>query len=268
MSDEVVFTPKHSVGNHNISKTHPLAELTKLLLGLGAVLLVCFFCLGIVTDYLVERHYDSLYSLFKKSPNLFVSSMKLQLEPPSSLDSIRVKSVFDKLVSSSQLKDRDYQVYVANSAEFNAYAFPGGHIVVLSGLLNAIESDQELAFVLGHEIAHQENKDSFRALGRSLALLTISAFLSGSDSTASGMFAEISNFANSRYSQAQEQAADELGLELLRGAYPNTSGAIEFLERAESRELGFEKYILRRSHPLTKDRIKNVRKLIQQQKSY
>jgi Zn-dependent protease with chaperone function len=264
MSDDVPFTPKELRENLNVSTTHPLLEFAKLLFGLAISFGAFFICLGLVTDFLVERHHDGLSSLFRSSPQLFASSMDLSLEDTSSVNFQRVKSVFDKLISSSDLESAGHQIHYASSSKMNAYAFPGGHIVVLKGLLDKVSSDQELAFVISHEIAHQENKDSLRSVGRGLALLAFSAFLSGADSTSSNLFADFSNLASSRYSQAQEQAADELGLEILNRAYSEVGGAIRFLERVEKTESGLERFVINKSHPLTQRRLENVKSLILQ----
>src|SRR5690349_21351342 len=65
-----------------------------------------------------------------------------------------VNSMVAKLGRASQRPNMDYQAKVINTAEVNAFSILGGHMYVYRGLLHFIESEAELAAVLGHEIGH------------------------------------------------------------------------------------------------------------------
>jgi len=69
----------------------------------------------------------------------------------------RVKEVFYRLLRALPPKFRnayEWKVYVLDKNEINAFALPNGNIFVYKGLLNFVKSDDELAAVLGHEMAH------------------------------------------------------------------------------------------------------------------
>ena len=60
------------------------------------------------------------------------------------------------------------QVNLVESETPNAFAFPGGKIVVFSSLLDSVQSENGLAFVLAHELSHFQNRDHLRGMGRSI----------------------------------------------------------------------------------------------------
>ena len=64
-----------------------------------------------------------------------------------------------------------FRVSVLDQSEPNAFAIPGGQIVITRGLLESVSSESELAFVLGHEIGHFKQRDHLRGLGRGIALV-------------------------------------------------------------------------------------------------
>jgi hypothetical protein len=70
----------------------------------------------------------------------------------------RVRSVGQRLLEQNRFLDQGYRFEVLDTDTINAYAAPTGPIYVTMGLLEALESDDELAAVLGHELSHSERK--------------------------------------------------------------------------------------------------------------
>ena len=66
----------------------------------------------------------------------------------------RVRSVAERLVRAAGLSDRPWQYVVFEDATANAFVLPGGQIGVNTGLLAVVDNDDQLAAVIGHEIAH------------------------------------------------------------------------------------------------------------------
>ena len=65
-----------------------------------------------------------------------------------------INQMGQKMVSALPPQPFDYHFYVIKNDEYNAFATPAGHVFVNSGLLEAMENEEELAGILGHEIAH------------------------------------------------------------------------------------------------------------------
>lgn len=169
----------------------------------------------------------------------------------------------------------DVRVYVMDRPFLNASAAPNGYVEVWSGLLLRAETEDELAFVLGHEIGHFLEEHSFERLRRqklvSNTLMVVSlgvgaagvyyqvdvsavidaAYLSG----ISGLFA---------YNQSQEMQADQLGLEIANkvGFDASAGSSIWLNQRAETAASSFRRVrnaeafgSAFQTHPLTETRV-------------
>lgn len=113
----------------------------------------------------------------------------------------------------------------------NAVATLGGHIFVLEGLLRTLNSENSLAMVLAHELAHCINRDPLRSTGRGV-LLEI-AFSSARGANLAG-----NQLLLTRYSREQERAADMDALKSLQAHYGHIGGATRLFEvlRATQRD--------------------------------
>jgi predicted Zn-dependent protease len=155
-----------------------------------------------------------------------------------------------------------YTVHVVNSTAVNAMAVPGGTIVVLSGLVEQAESENELAFVLGHEIGHFRHHDHLKGFGRSLVLVAISAAMLGAQSNATRFLMNSLTKAEMRFSQKQETAADLTGLKLLNVRYGHVGGGTDFLEKMAGQDPRGRFTYFFASHPYPPDRIRRLKKHI------
>ena len=162
--------------------------------------------------------------------------------------------------------ENPYDLLVARleAEEPNALALPGGIILVTSGLIEQSESENELAFVLAHELGHFRNRDHLRAIGRGLAVrlsLAAGMALIGGDGGSSVVWAE--EIASRRFSQGQESDADAFALQLVEAEYGHVNGAGDFFTRLPSSESAiarqFERFLS--THPVSADRIAAIEEL-------
>lgn len=152
----------------------------------------------------------------------------------------------------------------------NAFAIPGGKIIVYDGLVKKMYDWKELAGLLAHELAHVENRHSLKSLARSLsiyiAISVITSDLSGISATMIDNALKIKELSNSR---SYEQEADNVGFEYMVTHKIDPKGMKELFETLESEEKSIfsdnNKKILKylSTHPLTEERIKNINFKIQ-----
>jgi len=141
----------------------------------------------------------------------------------------------------------------------NAYSMAGGNIWVTTALLNMVENEDELAFVIAHEIAHEDKKHNMRRV----QLIFRAKQIGGEPAEFFAMVAQ--NLATLPFAKYQEFEADEWGAYLMHKAGYDKKGAIDFFKKLA--KLGDEKgekdlgYIFR-THPYTNDRIKILEKYI------
>ena len=141
-------------------------------------------------------------------------------------------------------------VSVRDSAIVNAFALPGGHVVLLRGLLNEAQSPDEVAGVLAHEFTHVRLRHPMRALiaNSGLALLFEVTVGNGTGASVGLLLTTLS------YSRAMEAEADDGALALLRRAGITAEGLANFFARLNKREHGLAVPYLS-SHPPTAERL-------------
>jgi len=156
----------------------------------------------------------------------------------------------------------------------NAFAIPGGHVYVGEGLLSLMDSEDELASVLGHEIEHIDHYHCAERAQQEQALRKIPL---------GGLLAIPIEVFEAGYSKTQELEADREGTQLAVAAGYSPSGAIRMFEtfdrlyrESRSRPRNPEQELTEmarqtlegyfRSHPLPSERIAQIQKLIAEQK--
>jgi Zn-dependent protease with chaperone function len=154
-------------------------------------------------------------------------------------------------------------VHVTESDAVNAAALPGGHMVVFTGLLAEMVSENELAFVLAHELGHYANRDHLRGMGRALVLMTASTLLLGADNSINSMIGQGMALTELSFSRKQERQADEFALETLYCHYGHVADATSFFSKIpEDGDPGrFGHYFA--SHPENRRRISHLEDLAQ-----
>ncbi len=168
--------------------------------------------------------------------------------------------------------DTPYPIHitVVNEDVINAYAIPGGEIVVYSGIIQAMENKEELAALLAHEVSHIHYRHSLKSISRSLSGYLFMSFVFGDISGITAVLAEHSQtFANLGYSRALEEEADRKGLEILKANGISQYGFVNLFKRMKKEHEGEAeasfKYLS--SHPMLNERIQYTQKEAETQTS-
>lgn len=149
----------------------------------------------------------------------------------------------------------NYRFFVLPEDDFNAFAMPGGIIVIFSGLLDRIETPEQLAAVIAHEIEHVENRHSLRKKYRQLATLSlIGIFFGVSQDPSTITTAELITL---KYSRDMERQADREGARLLARAGVSPQVMVEMLNLIGNEEGGWSPSIIR-THPSPESRSRIV----------
>lgn len=190
----------------------------------------------------------------------------------------RVKNIAKKLIAKASIyrpdsKNWDWEVNVINSDEVNAWCMPGGKIAVYTGLINTVKpTDDELAVVISHEIAHalrEHSREQMSAEYAKQGALNIAAMF-GVDQTKLAIGDAISNIGFSLpFSRSHETEADELGLELMNAAGYDTDAAASLWKKMMAASGGSSNALdnLLSTHPSNDDRIENLTELSAKLKS-
>lgn len=175
----------------------------------------------------------------------------------------RIEEIGQRLAQVSDRQDYAYHFFLVESEELNAFTIPGGNIYFFTGLLEHMDTDDQIASVLAHEIGHCSAKHTVKkyqaALGYSLiGSLVLSGMESASQQVAQMSSDVVMNLVFSAYGRRDEFEADRLGLKYMVLADYDTQGMIETFEilKQESRDAGPS--LILRSHPYLEDRIKEA----------
>ncbi len=163
-----------------------------------------------------------------------------------------------------ELSDKfDLRFHLVESDQVNAFAMPGGDIVVFSGIVDGMEHPEQLAALLAHEATHVDERHSMRMMVRQMAGYLFLSLLVGDVNALIGLLAEnADNLRNLSYSRNLETDADQHGMERMQAAGVDPAGMVQLLELLEREAADMpEEMTFLSSHPLTKHRIEKARAL-------
>jgi Zn-dependent protease with chaperone function len=157
-----------------------------------------------------------------------------------------------------------FEVHVVRHDMVNAFALPGGVLVVTTGLLEKAPSAEAVTGVLAHEVAHVLGRHSLRSLLKQVGLWGLLAAALGDAGSATGLLLEqAAALTQLSFSRDMELEADREGLALLRRAGLDAGGLRAFLAslREEEQRQGDAVPAFLRTHPLTEERIALLERL-------
>jgi Zn-dependent protease with chaperone function len=175
----------------------------------------------------------------------------------SGADLDAVKAIGARLSKGSQYQ---YEFYVADDKSLNAFALPGGVIVIHTGLINATKRPEELAGVIAHEIQHVELRHSIRGMAKDLGLRGVWAAATG-DIGGTLIGEAALQLTSLKFSRDDESEADDKGFDSLIAANIDPSGMPAFFkimsEQAADAPAAFIS-----THPLSEDREQTLEKRV------
>lgn len=175
----------------------------------------------------------------------------------------RVMRIFNKLAPQYDSHGMGLTCQVLHDSTVNAFAIPGGHIFVYSGIVDFLQDDNELAAVIAHELGHVEKRHSLKNFRASAALTALLQKAMKNTKNKEIWSALLSQFALMRFSQKQEDEADDVGQFKMVAAGFNPWGQVNVWERFLNKfgdSKGIQKYLS--SHPSHAARIENAKKNI------
>ena len=181
-----------------------------------------------------------------------------------------VSQVGQRLAAVSDRK-LPYEFHVLNNSSPNAWALPGGKIVINRGLLTELESEAELAAVLGHEITHAAAKHTARNMSRGLLLQ--GAMLATVVATKDSDYAQLAQLGagvgaqlvTQKYGRDAERESDFYGMQYMSRAGYDPQGAVElqktFVQLSEGKQQDWLSGLFA-SHPPSQERVQNNRQTL------
>lgn len=221
----------------------------------GGSVLAVVFGLWFGSDLLVEMAVSRIpveweQKLGEAAYRDFLSHQEVMKEGPAVT---AVEEMAQRLAE--QIPDNPYkfQVTVVKSDVVNAFALPGGYVVVFTGLLKRADSGEEVAGVLGHELNHVLQRHGMERMVKNLGVMAVVAIIVGDQQGLIGLMRQVGvELLTLKFDRAQEMEADLTGLQLVYRAKIDPKGMITFFQKLSENDEGRIEWFS--THPMSSAR--------------
>jgi beta-barrel assembly-enhancing protease len=174
-----------------------------------------------------------------------------------------VAAIGTRLVQNAPRQDVTYTFKVIDAPDtVNAFALPGGYMYIYTGLMKICSNEAELAGVMAHEIAHVAAHHHGEAMTRRMGYQTVMQVALGQNpgGTRQLIAGLVGAGVESRFSQAQEHEADDLGMQILARSGYNPNAMADFMAKLLEQEGSGRNWLpIFASHPPTAERVARLR---------
>lgn len=253
----------------NSSDENPLKEFAWLLAGVSLALVVAVVILSLMVGWLAPsipfRWESALTEMYEQSQS---AASDVPRSPQLEAAEQAVKDLGASLVATQQTEDAlhpedqeiRYHFHLLSESTPNAFATLGGHIFVTTGLLRQIHSENALAMVMAHEMAHITQRHPVQALSRgALFQLLLLAVTGGQGMDAvSGVLGQAGLLTVLSFNRDMERDADHEAIDLLLARYGHLDGADEFFQNMQARhgDTGWTEWA--QTHPGVAERLSAI----------
>lgn len=228
---------------------------------------------------------SSMNSMSEQSYRDFISKAKISTDSEQTqvvrTVGSNIAAAVEKYCNQNNMADRvsgySWEFNLIDDPAENAWAMPGGKVVVYSGILKVTQNDTGLAVVMSHEIAHivarHGNERMSQALMVDMGGMALSQALANSPGKTQNLFLRSYSIGSEYgfmlpYSRVQETEADRLGLIFMAMASYNPSEALAFWQRMSAGKQGSQVPELLSTHPTDQRRIENIQSFLPEAMGY
>ncbi len=174
-----------------------------------------------------------------------------------------LRRIRDNILNSGEVVHKDdfeWKVTIIDDDNtLNAFAAPGGYIYVYTGIIKYLDKESDFAGVLGHEIAHADQRHSTRQMQQALGLQLLLTVAAG-DASESQLAALLSNLTQLQFSRSHEAEADEYSVKYLCPTDYHADGAASFFEKIldeNGSQSALEEFLS--THPSPENRVEDIK---------
>ena len=211
----------------------------------------------------VERSAAQQYQQMKQQ-----AAQQRALAPDNHPQVIRLRAIAQKMLPftpkwSDRAKAWQWEVNLINSKQINAFCMPGGKIAFYSGILDTLKmTDDEVAAVMGHEIAHALREHARARMGKQAATsvgVNIASQVFGLGNLGNAALGASANLLTLKFSRDDETDADLVGLELMSRAGYDPRAGVTLWQKMQAANKGAPPQWMS-THPSSDSRIKEIQK--------
>ena len=238
----------------NTSTTHPIKEFLWLTGGVMTAITALVLVLVLLADILIS------YIPFSVEQKISLPEVEANAETGPLPDYLQ--SLADRIARAEGLpEDMKITVHYLDNETVNAFATLGGHIFFFRGLLEKLPSENALAMLMAHEIAHIKHRHPIRSLGRGVIVgLALSVISTGAGNAIIERFLGSAGYLTIlKYNRDMESQADETAIHAMKAIYGHLGGADELFKILQEEAGRSEPPVFFSTHPLTEDRLYEIK---------
>ena len=195
-----------------------------------------------------EKLGEMIWDIMKRSETVIV---KDSLTAP-------LDSIIDRICTSNSIDRDKIKLHLVKKEDINAFALPGNHLVVYSGLIAACNNEAELAGVLGHEIGHMENNHVMRKLIKETGFAVLVSLTSGNGNSENAKQI-LKLLSSSAYDRSLETEADLSAADYLIKSHINPTAMADLFYRMSAKESDIQNKLgWIHTHPDSRERAKKI----------
>jgi predicted Zn-dependent protease len=205
-------------------------------------------------DFILKRNQINLVSEKKIGDLLWRGIKETEKVSSDTIVIAQITSLIDEICVANHIQRNKIQLHIIDKNEVNAFAMPGGHLIVYTGLISKTVNSEQLCGVLAHEIAHIELNHVVQKLTTEIGLTVLFSVITNGDSK---MIHEIiHNLSSSSFSRSLEKEADIKAIDYLYKAHINPYSLAEFMQiMAKDDQKSFIHIEWFSTHPASEKRI-------------
>ncbi|MGN6385579.1 MAG: M48 family metallopeptidase [Verrucomicrobiota bacterium] len=239
-------------------------------ISLGVLLLVGLIILFLARDRIIEAIANRIPMQWEQS---FGDKIFEQIKAEGNIVEkspweTQVKEITSRLLPAAESSGYNFRFHISSDTNVNAFALPGGNVVIMQGLLENAETEEQIAGVLAHEMAHVTRRHSLRSIIQTAGLGVAIQMLFGDASGLVAVVGQGSQFLlQQKFSRNFEREADDVGWSYLVQAKIDPRGMIQFFERLQGIQNASQagasmngSLALLSTHPATQERIDRLNK--------
>ena len=170
-----------------------------------------------------------------------------------------VQEISQRLIAHIPNNPYMFEISVVKNDVVNAFALPGGYVVVFTGLLGQAQSGEEVAGVLSHEFNHVLQRHGLERIVKQLGVVAMLGIILGDQQGLAGVMKQVSvELLSLQFGRTQETEADVTGLQLLQRSQIDPAGMITFFQRLSEKEEGRVEWLS--THPMSAGRAARLKK--------
>lgn len=170
-----------------------------------------------------------------------------------------VHEIAQRLIEHIAHQPYSFEISVVKNDVVNAFALPGGYVVVFTGLLEQAKSGEEVAGVLSHEFNHVLQRHGLERIVKQLGIVAVLSIILGDQQGLAGVMKQVGvELFSLKFGRSQETEADVTGLQLLHRARIDPAGMIAFFQRLSEQEQGRVEWLS--THPMSAGRAERLKK--------